>query len=271
MGTSSSYKGISGKTDLLPDGWLDDNVISDLIGPPKTITGYSDNDINKAKNVLKGNISKTKGIFTRSFNNRSTASVKKALRSYKHIYGGRSGFIKHLSAYSNSISNLGTLISKISNEGKSGLEYLNIEIAGKSTSDILRDVSLAISPSGSTKEDTVIRNAIIQTMSDLENYELDFENGNINETVFNDIMKQYLSNLILCDLETYMSTNLDKLLPNERLDYEKELRSCIEIQIHNEFQNFEFNHNYSNIEINKTINGIIEKLAKMFDEGDGDD
>lgn len=271
MGTSSSYNGISGNTNLLPEGWLDDNILSDLIGPPKNTTGYTAEDISKAKGVLKGNISKTKGSFTRSYNNRSKSSVKKALKSYKHIYGGQSGYVKHLSSYSKSINDIGLVLNKLHSEGKSGVEYLNIDTSGKTTKEVLLEISLAISPNGSTKEETVIRNAVIQTMSELETLELDSERSDIDAAVFNDIMKQYLSNLVLCDIETYMGTNLDKLLPTQRADYEIELKNCIDVQVHNEFQNFDFNNDYSKEEINEITNTIIEKLASMFDEGDTDD
>lgn len=273
MGTSSSYNGVSGNTNLLPTGWLDDNIIADLIGPKNNGESYTQNEKDNAISKWKRNISKTKGKFTRSYNKRSNSSIKGALSSYKNVYGGNSGYIKHLTSYQKSIADVGIALSNLSESGTSDFSYLGIDIQGKSTEEILLMISSTISPTGDTKGNTIIREAIILTLNDLDNVEVINGKSNIDLDLYNDIMRQYLSNLILSDVLTFMGTNLYKLLPSQRKEYEEELKNCIDISVFNEFRDYDFNLNLneSTENVREILDDIIDKLAKMFDEGESDD
>lgn len=271
MGTSSSYNGVSGKTNLLPSGWLDDNVIADLIGTKNNGNSYSQDDKNNALSAWKNNISDAKRKFTHSYRTRSGSSIKSALKSYKNVYGGYHGYVKHLSSYSKSISDVSIALSRLSNQGASGVKYLNIDTQGKSASEILLAISEVLSPTGDTKESTVIREAIIQTMNEMDNIKIFNNSSNIDQNLVNDIMKQYLGNLVLSDVLTFMGTNLDKLLPSQRKEYENELKRCIDVQIYNQFREYDFNMDKSIEEVKEILNNIIEQIAGMFDEGDLND
>jgi predicted Zn-dependent peptidase len=271
MGTSSSYNGISGKTNLLPSGWLDDKIIADLIGPKKNKEVYTEEEKNKALANWKTNIANAKTLFTHSFSTRSSSSIKRALSSYKNIYGGHSGYVKHLSSYSGSIYDIGIALSKLSNEGSSGVRYLNIDTQGKSASEILLLISKVLSPSGDTKENTVIREAIIQTLNEMDNVEILNDSSSITQNQLNDIMKQYLGNLLLSDLLTFMGTNLDKLLPSQRKEYEEELKRCIEVQVYNQFRDYDFNMDKSVKEVQNSLDSIIKQISEVFDKGDSND
>ncbi|WP_303754498.1 hypothetical protein [Enterococcus sp. S86.2] len=240
MGTSSSFTGPE-KNPLLPEDF-DDNSWQNT----KTEFG-------KFLNSTGGNPSRLFGKFVKASGGHASLA--------KSATGGKAGFIGLVDLFNhiNTVGLLQTLSDfRISSEGKSLVEIIS-ELAGQ------------ISPKGSTKEESVARQATLDTMSSF--YMVVEESGlgieqldSISGEVFDDLLCEYFVNYITGLLLKDLGYGVEKFVddPSKLAAKEQDLRDYVDAKIYVLLKNSELNQDPRSI-VNQVFNATMEIVGGNYE------
>lgn len=133
----------------------------------------------------------------------TSSNIRKAISTYVKAHGGAKNASKSARSGVGTTINIGGFIANVSSQGfVDALESCNIEYENKSIEDILTQLINYLAPAPITKEDSIARKALINTMEQL--YEiLDAERLNLN-----DINADTLNFLIPTYIEFYIYERL---------------------------------------------------------------
>lgn len=266
MGTSSRYNGPTGNNPLIPNGYIPEN---DNI-PNK-------DEINKKKIKEKEDKEKWKNAksnMTRCLNRKM--SEKKAIKSYvKALGGAKKAASKSVSAKNATIV-LGNFLSNISKNGIGNyLNNNNIEYKNRNIEDVLSDVANILSPSGDTKENSIVREAMFNIIGELYD-EINENNGDIEDLNnfttenFSEIMNNFISEVIFQKLMNDLGSReeISNQETSQLMKIENEIKlyisNIVDITLSQEKYD-EFN--YSNTEINEIVERLYTNCYKSLEEG----
>jgi len=214
MGTSSSYGGPKGKNPLLPSDFDANNSDSNNTedNSPNKDNPNDNPDLSKSNinsTQLWGNVKKQ---FSSLAKRPSNSKLKSALSSYVKANGGSSKTAIGSNSGRITTRNVGQFFSSVNSSGiYKTFEKYHISYTGKNIEDILGDVINALAPIPNTKEDSIAKNALLDTLESV--YKEIIESGediesmdNLDSESFNDLMQTYITSYIyqkvLNDLES---------------------------------------------------------------------
>lgn len=210
MGTSTSNRGQSGRTPLVPS-WLDDNGvgIAPLIAPliptgnlpqPPSIQ-QEPPQINPGQPDPK-RFTAPRSNFTRYINSGGSSggggSLRRATSSYiKHSVGGSQNATKRLGSARGSTTRLLSIVSGFANSGVGATaRNFNLgDLIGKGAKDAFLRIMEFVCPDGGTTEDGIARSAYIEalaTMPDWDNKPIE----SLTPTEFLVFTEIYMANVI---------------------------------------------------------------------------
>lgn len=260
MGTSSSYGGPKGKNPLLPNDF-DDNVAPSE-NPDNQLTPPFKKP-EKSPNTDLWQNAKTQISKLIKDPNRNT---KSALSSYVKAYGGASKAAMSATSGITTTAKLGGFLSNISLQGiQDTLTQYKIEFEGRSTEEVLSELINRIAPVPETKEDSIARIALLDTIEEL--YEEVSENDgdleildNLDENRFNDVMRTYISSYIFQRFLNDLESRFEKYSQNAgtALSLEKEIKDYISGVVDNKLKE----QNFSNIDYSS--DPVIQSINKIY-------
>lgn len=240
MGTSSSYKGPS-QNPLLPDD-------------------FDDNSWQNVKTEFSSFINETGGDSSRLFG------------KYVKANGGYQNLASSSTAGKTGFRNTFNLINQINRVGFSEtLESFKISVEGKSMHEIISELANKIAPSGSTKEEAVAREAVLETISmfyekiDEESIKIE-DIETISGNMLDELLSEYLVNYITGRLFKDLGFGVEKYADNPTMLHEKEqeLRAYVDARIYLLVKNSELNQNPEKI-INKIFLDTFEIIGGGYE------
>lgn len=199
MGTSSSYKGPTGRNPLLPP-WTPDPPMPEPenLPPPDDNADQPDAAPPRPPVILPPQVSWSgaKGIVSRMGNGRPTGSWKSAYRSYTKARGGARTAARTSTAGRSSTARLGSFLSSAVRNGFSeAVRSVGLaQFIGRDVQYLLAALIDVIAPNGSLLEEAAARKAMIETLIDLFNrYEVEQQGVEALESIDADGMKDILT------------------------------------------------------------------------------
>lgn len=234
MGTSSSFSGPN-QNPLLPDD-------------------FDDNSWQNAKTEFGKYINNNGGNSSRLFGKYVKASGGKNNLA-NSAKGGKSGFI-----------NTVNLLNRINNEGfTETLSSFKILAEGKSLQEIFSELVNHIAPSGSSKEESVARQATLETMAsfytfvDEQNIDLEIANS-VSGDVLDDFLCEYFVNYITGLLLKDLGYGVEKYVEDPSLleSKEQELRDYVDASIYVMLKKSQLNQNPQ-----KIVDNVFENAFEI--------
>lgn len=253
MGTSSRHGGPKGKNPLLPSDFdLDDKEKEKKSEIPKV----NPQEKEEEKKRIQG-WRNTKRNMTKYLN--SNCSKEKVVSSHIRALGGAKIAAKNLVAAKIGTKNLINFISSVSSIGlKNVLENNNIVYENRDVDDVLGDIINIISPVPDTKENAVVREAMLNVLEEFyKNIDLsEIEKLNIfDKKTTPEIINHFISEIIfgrmMCDLGN--SIEISKKTSTELIKLEKEIKTYIRETVTRTLKdkkNYDFSKN----------NNLVDKL-----------
>lgn len=242
MGTSASNNGPKRNTSLLPSWALDLNGDSDenINQNDRNENSPHENEPQTAENsntaTITGNWAAAKGALSRYAKGTNGSSLRKASRSYVKTLGGSSKATK--SAVKGVVTG-GVFLSFVGEISRNGfiktLEQFGLsDCIGKSSEEILARIADRIAPIGSTNDEAIARNAILETLDFLyekllaEGQELDSLES-LNEQTMKDSVCEYISTYIFNKwlYEVGLAVEKNELTEKEAIGLEKEIKDFV--------------------------------------------
>lgn len=268
MGTSSMYSGPKDNR-LLPEDYIDTNKNNEKSEEANDDNNEESNKDNKDnKELNKYNIDldawrKSKNAMSKYVNAKS-GNRKNVMNKYASANGGSKHMAKNSTSGIRGVSALGGVLNRISSVGfENTMKEYNIDYKNKSIDSIFSEFINILSPEANTKEESVGRETLIQTLTEL--YEIIEETGEdikyfeeLDDNKFNFIMNKYIENYIftrfLNDLEYRVekyAKNFDKVIQKEN-----DIKDFIKYSVNNATKDINFkNFNYNDL-------SAIEKIYK---------
>lgn len=205
MGTSSSHGGNKDKKGLLPNDYV------------KPIVSWQ----------------ATKTEFSKYINGNG-GSIRQTVSNYVKSSGGAGGLLKSSSSGIRATANISKLFSAIQREGyEKTFESLGIEYQGKSAKEICSDLVNYVSPSSTSKEDAVAREAAINAMSKIyqfiESSEIDIK---ALDRIDNDLMDEVMGTYVECYIWGRILNDLEYCLEKHSDDIERTLHIEDEMKLY---------------------------------------
>jgi len=177
MGTSTSNRGQSGKTPLVPS-WLDDDGGSSPLNPqnPQKPDGGNQQQENKPQQPNPKRFSAPRSNFTRFVNSggSSGSNLRRAASSYvKHSAGGSHNATTRLGSARSSTARLVNVVGGFASGGVSAtarLFHLG-DIIGKSAKDVFLRIMDFVCPDGGNTDEGIARSAYIEALSAMPDWE----------------------------------------------------------------------------------------------------
>jgi hypothetical protein len=251
MGTSNSYGGPKGGSPLLPP-WADE-------GELEIITGLEDEDAEKPEvsdttnppidqqqevpltistlPVINGS---QKGIaraeITRYTRIGGIPRIKSALSAHIQSKGGSRGATISAVSGKRHAKKIAKFFSNIANNGvESALGEIGIsQFEGKSAVAVILQIADALSPQGSSLEESITRHAVVDTLTDIyTEFGIDAEGiqklNSLTEENIIEIMHFYISNYIFGRflLEVQRSIERSEITPSQAIDIESQIKQYI--------------------------------------------
>ncbi|MGM0301576.1 hypothetical protein IGI66_001173 [Enterococcus sp. AZ048] len=240
MGTSSAFHG-PGNNPLLPDDFNDDSWKNAKAAFGKYVNGTA------------GSASSLFGKYVKASGGSSTLA--------KAAVGGKAGLIS-LADFMNQVNTNGL---------HSTLDAFRISVEGKSLDEILAELAGNIAPIGSSKEEAVARDAIMETMvafydmvadQDLEIDEVD----NITGENFDDLLCEYLKNYITGLLLKDLGYGVEKYIndPEVLVQKEQELRDFVDSKIYVMLKNSQLDQPTDTI-VNTVFDAALEIVGGNYE------
>lgn len=245
MGTSSIYGGPIDKNKLLP-------------------SDYDDTDNDKQDEPIEEPWKNTKKLMTQYITG-SNNNLNGVVRNYIKASGGAQNITQNSKSGIKSTVNLGQLFYNIKQNGlEKTFRDLNLEYKNKDINEVLSELVNIISYSSNSKEEIVAKDATIETLSEI--YSFIEENDmdiycleSMNEEVFDEIMRKYISSYIwgrmLNDLESRFEQYSSD--PNKSIEIECEFKDYIKSTVDVTYNELKVNINsFNNANINEVINSL---------------
>ncbi len=246
MGTSASNGGPRGSVPLLPDWYTDNNSSSappagDNMPPdgnPPLDNNPTHDTINSPVAVPdnSSNWGPAKGALTRLANSTSGSSRQKATRNYIKSLGGARGATKASAQGIRTGALYGDFIGSLTSSGATNtfVDYGIQNLIGKSAEEVCAGIVNAIAPIGSTNDEAIAREALIETLDSL--YTKLLENGdeinaldNLTPELVKETLINYVGNFIFTKWMYELGGAVEKGNISERdaIRLEKEVREFI--------------------------------------------
>lgn len=269
MGTSSRYNGPTDRNPLLPEGFDLDDYNGDE-SENKSMT--EENGVNESLKVEDENKSDIKAPqnwknakmqMSKYLNN--NRKIKSATASYIKALGGSKKAGMSSTSGKVATRNLGSFLSGISNLGiRDTLRNNGIKFENRDVGEVLSDVINFLSPVPDSKENSIARNAMINTIGDL--YSEIGENGgdlstldNLSSEHCNDILSSFISEYIYERLMNDLASRIEISTQDIQtvINLENDLKLYVKDSVENVLKN-------KNIIVNDFSNpktkGVIEQL-----------
>lgn len=247
MGTSSMYSGYSNGNSqgspLLPSDFDenennndDENNGDENVRDNQNLEENKVSDKNVSWQTAKTSMSKVAS---------GKSTINKVLSNYVKAYGGAKSASKTAKSGIGTIINIGQFINNVALQGfTQALEKYNIDYVNKSAKDVLSELINYLAPSPITKEDSIARKALIDTMELL--YELlekeNLEIYNINNETLNFIIPKYVEcyvyERIINDLGSRIETA--SLNSTQAIKIEQEIKDYINAKVDIAFKGKDF-------------------------------
>ncbi len=252
MGTSSLHYGPK-RSPLLPDDF-DDLGQSDPDSPSPPSEQQPDihpeddgsgNENEFQPEITWGGAKRTMGRFA---SGSLSGGAKKAASAYVKAAGGASNAKNASKSGIRTARNIISFFGGISDSNfKSTLQKNNIQYEGRSSTEIFDDIVNAIAPSGSTREEAISRQAIIETFVEL------FSRDDFDITTLDSFNGDTLKNMLQIYVRNYIYTSIIDAMghsilkncrnnPDRAITIESEMRDYIKSVVDIEFQEKSFNH-----------------------------
>lgn len=263
MGTSGIYNGPKGNNPLLPE-WYQEEQKENV---------NNESEKNENPDIPDGSWQSAKTQMSK-YTSGSNNHLGSVFKSYLKASGGSKGAAKSAISGKNSAISLGRVINSISSRGfKETLESYKISFTSKTLDEVLSDLASVIAPDGATKEESVARKAILDSIeyfyNKIEEEGLDINSLNtVNEDLLNSVMEKYISSYIfqkmLCDLESRIENYADNSV--KAVEIESEIKEYIEGTVKNELGKIKFLEMDYNSEKSKDfINKVYEDCYKVVE------
>lgn len=259
MGTSSMYNGMNGNP-LLPK---DFNPDSDN---PEDKDREGDDNSKKSdspKTNPNKNWKDAKTSMSKYASGRST-NFKGAISQYVKAHGGSKSAARTAKSGLRTTTALGSFFRGVSSDGiREVLTKKGIDLEGKSAQDIFHDIINLIAPIPVSREDSIARKALIETMEilydsfDEEDKDIEILNnvdGNTLNRIIPLYIEQYIYERLINDLGSRIETNSSS--SSDAVKKEKEIKDYINAQIEvsledKDFSQFDFDNRGSLTKIKK--------------------
>lgn len=266
MGTSSRYNGPTDRNPLLPEGF-DLNNYDNNSEPDKEKNDVDkqakQEDSNKDNNIAPKNWQNAKTQLSKYLNNNGKAST--AVASYTKALGGakNAGMSSH--SGKETTRNLGNFLSNVSKSGINvTLKNYSIEFENRRVDEVLSDVINYFSPIPDSKENSIARNAMINTIENLY-FEIEKNGGdlssldNLSSDYFNNILKDFISDYIYERLMSDLASRIEISTQDIQsiINLEKDLKIYVKDSVENTLKDKNIiDNDFSN----PKTKGIIEQL-----------
>ncbi|WP_426711167.1 Qat anti-phage system associated protein QatB [Cetobacterium sp. SF1] len=247
MGTSSRYNGPVDRNPLLPEGFDLEEYL-----PKEDEKTHKEESISlpwkNAKTIMTNYLS-------------GNTDAKSVIKTYIKALGGSTKAGKSASSGKEAIKNLSNFLSNISSLGiKEVLEKNKIEYQNRNIEDVLSDIINILSPIPDSKENSVARSAMINTIEDIY---LDICEKNSDITMLDDLTKENYNNIVETFIINYIferlmndlsnRSELSKMEPVHIIRLEENLNLYISETVENNLKN--------KLDFSKTdLINIIEEL-----------
>lgn len=269
MGTSSRYNGPNDRNPLLPegfdlgeyDGGQSENKPMDEengVNEGSKVENENKTDIKKPQNWRNAKTHMSKYLN----NNRN---VKSATSSYIKALGGHKRAGMSSTSGKEVTRNLGSFLSGVSSSGiKDTLRNNKIEFENRDVGEVLSDVINFLSPVPDSKENSIARNAMINTIGDL--YSEIEENGgdlnaldNLSSEHCNDILASFISEYIYERLMNDLASRIEISTQDIQtvINLENDLKLYVKDSVENVLKNKDI---IANDFSNPKTKGVIEQL-----------
>jgi hypothetical protein len=224
MGTSSSYKGPTGRNPLLPP-WGQEPVIpeTDNNNPPEQNNDNEEDQLPQPQqqtppelNLPDVSWSGVKGIVSRLSNGRPSGSWKSAFRSYVRARGGPRMAARTASSGRATTARLGSFLAGVLRAGvvEAARNIGLTDYLGRDAQSLLAAFIDLLAPAGALLEEAIARKALSETLTDLfERYDVEGNGLIALDNIDADAMKE----VITLSITNYIY---------ER--FEQELVNCVE-------------------------------------------
>jgi hypothetical protein len=246
MGTSSMYGGYSNGNSqgnpLLPNDFDENENNND---ENNNDDHTEENQNSKENKVSDKNVSWQTAKTSMSKVASGKSTINKAVSNYVKAYGGAKSASKTAKSGIGTIINIGQFVNNVASQGfTQALEKYNIDYIDKSAKDVLSELINYLAPSPITKEDSIARKALIDTMEQLyelldkENLEID----NINNETLNFIIPKYVEcyvyERIINDLGSRIETA--SLNSTQAIKIEQDIKDYINAKVDIAFKGKDF-------------------------------
>lgn len=242
MGTSASNNGPKRNSSLLPS-WAsslndgsDDNTNQNSGDENSPLSDGSQTAETFNEATITGNWAAAKGALSRYAKGTNGSSLSKASRSYVKTLGGSSNAVK---SAAKGVATGGVFLNFVSGISNNGLvetlkQFGLSDCIGKSSEEILARIADRIAPIGSTNDEAIARNAILETLDFL--YEKLLEEGkeldsldSLNEQTMKDSVGEYISTYIFNKwlYEVGLAIEKNELTEKEAIVLEKEIKDFV--------------------------------------------
>lgn len=241
MGTSASNNGPKKNSSLLPSWATEPNGNSSdgenqNNGNEKTPENGSETSENPISPSSTGNWGAAKGALSRYIKGTNGSSLRKASRRYVKTLGGAS---KATKAAAKGVATGGAFFNFVSGVSNNGfaktLEQFGLsDCIGKSSEEVLARIADKIAPIGSTNDEAIARDAILETLDFL--YEKLLDEGksldaleSLDEKTMKDSVVEYISTYIFKKwlYEVGLAIEKNELSEKEAIGLEKEIKEFV--------------------------------------------
>ncbi len=286
MGTSTSYGGPTGTGSLLPP-WASEVPLEGSGQPPAGDGGdpNPNDDDEKKPDLPKNptapsnvtNWAAAKNSFTRyvtsvSSGTPNNANLHNAVSSFVHAQGGSRGASRASSAGKSTSRKLGAIFSSFATEGvvKTAQKYGLGDLTGLSVEILLNRIVEAVSPSGISLEESVARNAAINTLEEVfEQYLIEDQGIESLESMGIDgvknVLEKYLSNYIFIKILDTLSQGSEKYSSEILVKAELNTKSFITESLRLDLNDIDLLHiNWREAEGSAIVTKIFDQAYQVF-------
>lgn len=281
MGTSSMYGGPK-KSPLLPKDFDGDNNeqtnteqdgqngSTENVNPNEPDIESDPQQVNSGENSWQS----SKNTMSKYISGGKTNGIKKPLSAYVKSHKGAANAARSAKVAIKTTSKLGYFLYSISTSGiASTLNQYKIDYTNKTPNEIIDSIFNELAPTPDTKEDSIARKALVNTMSKL--YEL-LEDNNQDIDQLNNIDNEFCIQSMALYIECYITERImndlgmrfekSKESISRILTVEKEMKEYIHSVVSIAFKEKNIDFNSMNNGINPTINHIYKDCYKVMED-----
>lgn len=266
MGTSSSFDGLTNGSPLLPP-WAQDDIIENPDDNEEEV---------ETPELFSGSWQSAKSLMTRYVNSSGdSGKLKKAARSYVQARGGSTGASKSAISGKMATSNLGNFFSGVVTKGiESTLESYGLNhIIGDSVENVFMAIAEAISPKGDSIENSIARQATIDTLAYIYD-KYNFEDNDIEK--FDSMKENDIREVLELCIESYiyerwlqeLGIRIEENAISERqaIRLEMEVKDLVKTSVSLDFQDYDLlNVNFNDGKGKKIIDDIYKQAYTQLE------